>query len=223
MGSLHATRNARLEPAAAPVIRRMGPVDYEPTWRAMREFTLQRGADTPDELWLLQHPAVYTLGVAARSQHLPRIDNGIPVVKTDRGGQITYHGPGQPVVYLLLDLHRRKITVRPLVRLMEMAVIDLLAEYHVTANGRTDAPGVYTGNAKVAALGLRIRNGRCYHGLALNVDMDLTPFRAIDPCGYPGLEITQTRNLGIHTTPDELGEKLVRHLEKRLQTVLTPS
>ena len=223
MDSLHATRNARFEPAAVPVIRRMGTVDYEPTWRAMREFTLQRGADTPDELWVLQHPAVYTLGVAARAEHLPRLDNGIPVVKTDRGGQITYHGPGQEVVYLLIDMRRRKISVRPLVRFMENVVIDLLAEYGVAANGRVDAPGVYAGAAKVAALGLRIRNGCCYHGLALNVDMDLKPFRAIDPCGYPGLEVTQTRDLGIHATPDELGEKLVRHLEKRLQTVLTPS
>jgi lipoyl(octanoyl) transferase len=218
MDSLHATNNARFDPAAAPIIRRMGTVDYEPTWRAMREFTLQRGADTPDELWVLQHPAVYTLGVAARSQHLPRLDNGIPVVKTDRGGQITYHGPGQPIVYLLLDLHRRKITVRPLVRLMEMAVIDLLAEYHVIANGRADAPGVYAGNAKVAALGLRIRNGRCYHGLALNVDMDLNPFHAIDPCGYPGLAVTQTRDLQIVDTADVLAEKLLGHLVTRLQT-----
>lgn len=199
-------------------VRRLGLADFEPTWQAMRDFTLARAADTPDELWVLQHPPVYTLGVAARSQHLPRIDNGIPVVKTDRGGQITYHGPGQVIVYLLLDMQRRKITVRPLVRLMEMAVIDLLAEYGVAASGRVDAPGVYAGDAKVAALGLRIRNGRCYHGLALNVDMDLTPFRAIDPCGYAGLEVTQTRDLGIPDTQDVLGEKLVRHLTTRLQT-----
>ena len=212
-----------LTPHPSLVVKRLGAVDYVATWHAMQDFTLQRTAETPDELWLVQHPAVYTLGVAARPEHLPRLDNGIPVVKTDRGGQITFHGPGQPVVYLLLDMQRRKITVRPLVRLMEMAVIDLLAEYGVTASGRVDAPGVYVGDAKVAALGLRIRNGRCYHGIALNADMDLTPFRAIDPCGYPGLAVTQTRDLGIRATPDELGEKLVRHLDKRLRIVSTPS
>jgi lipoyl(octanoyl) transferase len=184
----------------------------------MREFTMQRTDATPDELWLVQHPAVYTLGSAARVQHLPRFDNGIPVVRTDRGGQITYHGPGQIVLYLLLDLQRRKLGVRPLVRLMENAVIDLLAEYSVAASGRADAPGVYVGNAKIAALGLRIRSGRCYHGLALNSNMDLGPFNAIDPCGYPGLAVTQTRDLGIADTPDTVGEKLVLHLLQRLQT-----
>ena len=217
MDSVHPVGSSRLSPATPVVIKRLGVADYRSTWQAMRDFTLARATDTADELWVLQHPAVYTLGVAARAQHLPRFDNGIPVVKTDRGGQITYHGPGQPVIYLLLDMQRRKLTVRPLVRLMEMAVIDLLAEYGVTASGRVDAPGVYAGNAKVAALGLRIRNGRCYHGLALNVDMNLDPFRAIDPCGYPGLEVTQTRDLGIADAPDVLGEKLIRHLATRLQ------
>ena len=197
-------------------VRKLGLADYEPTWRAMRDFTLQRAADTCDEMWIVQHPAVYTLGVATRSEHLPRIDNGIPVVKTDRGGQITYHGPGQLVVYLMLDMQRRKITVRPLVRLMENAVIDLLAEYAVVANSRTDAPGVYVGDAKVAALGLRIRNGRCYHGLALNIDMDLEPFYAIDPCGYPGLSVTQARTLGIADPVDVLADKLTGYLQRRL-------
>ena len=182
----------------------------------MREFTLQRSADTPDELWVVEHPAVYTLGVATRAEHLPRSDKGIPVVKTDRGGQITYHGPGQLVVYLLLDMQRRKLSVRPLVRLMESAVIDLLAEYAVPANGRQDAPGVYVGNAKIAALGLRIRNGRCYHGLALNIDMDLKPFYAIDPCGYPGLDVTQARSLGITESIAVLGDKLIDILQARL-------
>jgi lipoyl(octanoyl) transferase len=203
---------------SSPVVKRLGSVDYEPTWHAMRDFTTLRTAATPDELWLTQHPAVYTLGIASRTQHLPRLDNGIPVVKTDRGGQITYHGPGQVVVYLLLDMQRRKLSVRPLVRLMENAVIDLLAEYGVTASGRTEAPGVYVGNAKIAALGLRIRNGRCYHGLALNADMDLGPFNAIDPCGYPGLAVTQARDLGIADPPDLLGEKLIPHLLHRLKT-----
>jgi lipoyl(octanoyl) transferase len=207
-----------LTPHASPVVKQLGCVDYLIAWHAMRDFTMQRTADTPDELWLVQHPAVYTLGVAARAQHLPRFDNGIPVVKTDRGGQITYHGPGQLVVYLLLDMRRRAISVRPLVRLMENAVIDLLAHYNVAAAGRIDAPGVYAGNAKVAALGLRIRNGCSYHGLALNTDMDLSPFRAIDPCGHPGLAVTQTRDLGIAETPQILGDKLIQRLLTRLQT-----
>ena len=139
-------------------------------------------------------------------------------MKSDRGGQITYHGPGQPVIYLLLDMRRRGLSVRPLVRLMENAVIDLLADHGVAARARVDAPGVYVGNAKIAALGLRIRNGCCYHGIALNVDMDLSPFRAIDPCGYPGLEVTQMRELGIAITPDFAGDKLIQRLLTRLQT-----
>jgi len=202
-------------PAAA--VRELGLVAYEPTWRAMQEFTAQRGADTPDELWLLQHPPVYTLGIAGKAEHLPRADNGIPVVKIDRGGQITYHGPGQVVIYLLLDMRRRGLSVRPLVRLMERAVIDLLAEHGITAQGRVAAPGVYVGEAKIAALGLRIKNGCCYHGLALNVDMDLSPFHAINPCGYAGLEVTQLRNLGIGDTPELAGAKLIRHLLRVLQ------
>ena len=202
-------------PAAA--VRELGLVAYEPTWRAMQEFTAQRGADTPDEIWVLQHPPVYTLGIAGKAEHLPRADNGIPVVKIDRGGQITYHGPGQVVIYLLLDMRRRGLSVRPLVRLMERAVIDLLAEHGITAQGRVAAPGVYVGEAKIAALGLRIKNGCCYHGLALNVDMDLSPFHAINPCGYAGLEVTQLRNLGIGDTPELAGAKLIRHLLRVLQ------
>ena len=208
-----------LDPQSSILVKRLARVDYEPTWHAMRDFTTQRTADTPDELWLLQHPAVYTLGVAARAQHLPRFDNGIPVVKTDRGGQITYHGPGQPVIYLLLDMKRRGLTVRPLVRLMENAVIELLANYGVAARGSTDAPGVYVNHAKIAALGLRIRNGCCYHGVALNVDMDLSPFRTIDPCGYPGLDVTQLCELGIIDAPDIAGDKLAQCLLAQLQSV----
>src|SRR3954466_4351537 len=200
---------AILDPQSSILVKHLGCVEYLDTWRAMRDFTLQRTADTCDELWVVQHPPVYTLGIAARSEHLPRGENGIPVVKSDRGGQITYHGPGQLVVYLMLDMKRRTLSVRPLVRLMEDAVIDLLAEYAVAASGRADAPGVYVGNAKIAALGLRIRNGRCYHGLALNIDMDLKPFYAIDPCGYPGLDVTQARALGITEPVDVLAGKLV--------------
>lgn len=182
----------------------------------MQAFTQQRAADTADELWLTEHPPVYTLGIAGRSEHLPRVANGIPVVKADRGGQITYHGPGQVVLYLLLDLRRRALSVRPLVRMMEQAVIDLLAAYGITAAGSAEAPGVYVDGSKIAALGLRIRNGCCYHGLAFNVDMDLSPFRVIDPCGYSGLAVTQTRDLGIRDDTERVGEALVRHLVRKL-------
>lgn len=197
-------------------VRRLGRVEYEPVWRAMQSFTRERAADTADELWLLEHPPVYTLGVAGRAAHLPRVANGIPVVRVDRGGQITYHGPGQLVLYLLLDMRRRAISVRPLVRMMEQAVIDVLAAHGVAAAGSADAPGVYVGGAKIAALGLRIRNGCCYHGLAFNVDMDLSPFRVIDPCGYTGLAVTQARDLGIREDPELLGEALVGQLARKL-------
>lgn len=198
-------------------VKQLGLVEYNPTLRAMQEFTAQRDAHTPDEIWVLQHPPVYTLGIAGKAEHLPRIDNGIPVVRIDRGGQITYHGPGQVVIYLLLDMRRRGLSVRPLVRRMEQAVIDLLAESAVGAQGRVDAPGVYVNGAKIAALGLRIRNGCCYHGLALNVDMDLSPFHAINPCGYPGLEVTQMRDLGISASPELAGTRLIQHLMRTLQ------
>jgi lipoyl(octanoyl) transferase len=210
------TRSAAGRAAPAAVVRELGRVDYEPTWRAMQALTTQRAEGTADELWVLEHPPVYTLGVAGRAQHLPRVANGIPVVKTDRGGQITYHGPGQVVIYLLLDLRRRGLTVRPLVRLMEHAVIDLLDGYGIAAKGRTDAPGVYVDEGKIAALGLRIRDGCCYHGLAFNVAMDLAPFHAIDPCGYPGLTVTQARDLGVADDVKVIGRALARHLLRRL-------
>jgi len=197
-------------------LRSLGRVEYEPTWRAMQAFTATRAADTADQIWLLEHPPVYTLGVAGRAEHLPRVANGIPVVRTDRGGQITYHGPGQVVIYTLFDLRRRGLAVRPLVRLLELSVIDLLASYGVGAAARVEAPGVYVDGAKIAALGLRIRDGRCYHGLAFNADMDLTPFRTIDPCGYSGLAVTQARELGISEAPEFLGEKLVQSVLNRL-------
>ena len=214
----HAQRSLITHHSSLITVRKLGLADYEPTWRAMQDFTARRTADTPDELWLLQHPSVYTLGIAGKPEHLPRADNGIPVIRTDRGGQITYHGPGQIVVYLLLDMRRRALSVRPLVRLMEHSAISLLAEYGVTAAGCTEAPGVYVGAAKIAALGLRIKRDCCYHGLALNVDMDLSPFHAINPCGYPGLAVTQTRDLGILDPPDTVGEKLVHQLLHQLKT-----
>jgi lipoyl(octanoyl) transferase len=205
-----------LSPQSTVLVRTLGLVDYEKTWDAMRHFTATRTPDTADELWLLQHPPVYTLGLAGRSEHLPQRDNGIPVVKTDRGGQVTYHGPGQIVIYTLLDLQRMGIGVKALVRRLEHAVIDLLAEYGVVAAGRENAPGVYVGEAKIAALGLRIRRGCSYHGLAFNVDMDLAPFADIDPCGCAGLQITQARNLGIGDSIETLGGKLLAALQSNL-------
>ena len=198
-------------------VRRLGLVEYLPTWRAMQSFTASRHAGTLDEIWMLEHPPVYTLGVAGRHAHLPRGRNTIPVIQVDRGGQITYHGPGQVVVYLLLDLKRLQLGVRSLVRRIEQAVIDLLGEYAIVARGRVEAPGVYVGEAKIAALGLRVRNGCCYHGLSLNVDMDLAPFHAIDPCGYPGLAVTQLRDLGVSASMSAVGERLVKHVSQVLR------
>jgi lipoyl(octanoyl) transferase len=188
-------------------IRNLGHVGYLTSWQAMREFTARRTKETTDEIWLLEHPPVYTLGIAGKPEHL-LFQNGIPLVRTDRGGQITYHGPGQVVAYVLLDLRRWQLNVRELVRKMEGAVIDLLSEYRIDAQGRVEAPGVYVNGAKIASLGLKIKRGACYHGIALNVEMDLSPFAAINPCGYPGLHITQTKDLGITDGKDILGTKL---------------
>ena len=204
----------------APSVRNLGRVDYEPTWQAMLDFTSSRTDETPDELWICEHPPVYTLGQAGKPDHL-LADNGIPLVKIDRGGQITYHGPGQVVIYLLLDLNRRDLKVRDLVSRIEQAMIDFLGEHGVVADRLDGAPGVYIKRggivAKVGALGLRIRKGRCYHGLSLNVDMDLSPFNAINPCGYAGMAVTQTRDLGVPLTPEQAGEALVAHLNRQLE------
>ncbi|MDO9010384.1 MAG: lipoyl(octanoyl) transferase LipB [Gallionella sp.] len=197
-------------------IKALGMVDYEPTWRAMQQFTAERTADTADEIWLVQHPPTYTQGQAGKPEHLLN-PTSIPVVKIDRGGQITYHGPGQIVAYLLLDLRRWRINVRELVRLMEQAVIDLLAEYGVNAEGREDAPGVYVGDAKIAALGLKIKTGCSYHGLSFNVDMDLSPFDNINPCGYQGLRVTQAIEFGIVVPWEELQAQLTQNLVHGLQ------
>lgn len=192
-------------------IKRLGRAAYLPTLAAMKDFTSRRTGDTADELWLLEHPPVYTLGQGA--EH-PQAGNGIPVVKADRGGDITYHGPGQLVVYTLVDLARRGIKVRQFVALLEQAVIDLLAG---RGERRAGAPGVYVDGAKIAALGIRVRQGRAYHGLSLNVDMDLSPFRAIDPCGYPGLEVTQLRSLGIDGSVESVGERLAALLVEKIE------
>jgi len=204
-----------------PVIHSLGLVEYQPTWDAMRRFTVERAPDgqspgTRDEIWLVQHPPTYTQGLAGKPEHLLH-PTGIPVIRIDRGGQITYHGPGQIVAYLLLDLRRWKITVRELVRLMEQAVIDLLGEFGVAAQGCEDAPGVYVGDAKIASLGLKIKHGCCYHGLALNVDMDLTPFANINPCGHAGLRVTQCCELGITAGISELQAQLAQNLIHGLQ------
>lgn len=201
-----------------PLVRRLGLVEYEPTWQAMRAFTDSRGAATPDEIWLLEHPPVYTLGQAGRPEHLLR-DAGIPLVRIDRGGQITYHGPGQLVAYLLIDLHRRQLKVRELVNLMEQAVIDCVAEYGLAAERKQGAPGVYIDGAKIAALGLRVRNGRSYHGLALNVDLDLAPFSSINPCGYEGLETIRLKDFGVTEDVATVGERLLGRLERLLPPV----
>lgn len=192
-------------------MRRLGQVAYEPSWRAMQDFTARRTADTPDELWLLEHPPVYTQGQAGKPEHLIAATE-IPVVPIDRGGQITYHGPGQVVAYVLVDLRRRGYGVRELVKRMEQAVIELLAGHGVTAARRAGAPGVYVDGAKIAALGLRVRHGCSYHGLALNVEMDLDPFAAINPCGYAGMPVTQCRDLGVTLSPPQAGQALARAL-----------
>ncbi len=181
----------------------------------MQTFTTQRTADTPDELWLCEHPPVFTQGLAGKPEHLLH-DIGVPVVKIDRGGQITYHGPGQIVCYLLLDLKRRGLTIKGLVNRMEQAVIDLLAEYDVTAERRAGAPGVYVGGAKIAALGLKVKNGCCYHGLALNVAMNLAPFAAINPCGYAGLAVTQLTAFSPDADIETVGARLIDHLGNNL-------
>ncbi len=198
-----------------PVIRHLGEVDYQKTWQAMQDFTDVRDKDTADELWFLQHPPVYTLGKNGKPEHVLSAQD-IPVVNSDRGGQVTYHGPGQIVVYTMLDLSRLKIGVRELVTRIEQSIIDLLADYGVESNARRDAPGVYVNNAKIAALGLRVRKGCSFHGLALNVDMDLEPFNRINPCGYEGLEVTQLKNflndVDVENVIGDLQQKLLKNL-----------
>lgn len=197
----------------ALTVRRLGMVSYEPAWRTMQTFTAERDAATPDELWLLEHPPVFTLGQAGKPEHLLTATE-IPVVKIDRGGQITYHGPGQLVGYLMLDLHRRGLKVREMVHLIEQAVIDCVAGYGIEAVRKDGAPGVYVDGAKIGALGLRVRNGCSYHGLSLNVDMDLAPFTIINPCGYSGLKTVQLCQFGVSDSVGQVGENLLAQLER---------
>jgi len=196
-------------------VRRPGLVDYRVAFDDMVRFTMERDPGTPDELWLLQHPPVFTLGMNADPAHV--LDAGdIPVVRVDRGGQVTYHGPGQVVAYVLLDLGRRHLGVRALVSLLEDVVVATLARYDIRAASRPAAPGVYVDGAKIASLGLRVRRGASYHGLALNVDMDLAPFARINPCGFPGIEVTQVAALGGPADADRVSRDLEEELLARL-------
>ena len=199
----------------APVLRWLGRVAYEPTWRAMQRFVDERTPATPDEFWFLEHPPVFTLGMNSKPEHLLGTGD-IPVVQIDRGGQVTYHGPGQLVVYPLLDLGRAGLGVRTLVEGIERAIVAAAAEWGIEACGRRDAPGVYVGPRKLASVGLRIRKGCSYHGLALNVAMDLEPFRRINPCGYAGLEMTQLCDLGGPSDPGEVADVLAPRLLEAL-------
>jgi lipoyl(octanoyl) transferase len=198
------------------IIRLLGRVPYDQAYADMRRFTATRNASTPDELWLLEHPPVYTVGQAGRLEHLLR-ETAIPVARVDRGGQITFHGPGQLIAYALLDLRRRSLTVRRLVAALEQAVIDLLAGYRIAGARRPGAPGVYVAGAKIAALGLRVRNGCSYHGLALNVAMDLVPFRDINPCGYEGLAVTQLADLGVAVSVSDVAAPLAARVAATLR------
>ena len=209
----------------APIVRRCGLEAYEVSFDAMRAFTEARTADTPDEIWLVEHPPVFTLGQAGNPAHLLAVDSAIPLVKVDRGGQITYHGPGQVVAYVLLDLRRRKLMVRELVTRIEQAVLDTLAAYNLAGERRAGAPGIYVApgigargheGAKIAALGLKIRNGCSYHGVSLNVQMDLRPFLAINPCGYAGLETVDMATLGVAAGWNEVAETLAAQLAANL-------
>ncbi len=196
-------------------IRRLGRVPYEPTWREMQAFTDARDPGTTDEIWILEHDPVFTLGLAGKREHV-LAPGDIPVVHIDRGGQVTYHGPGQLVVYPLLDLRRRKLGPRALVDALEQATVDTLAEWDVDAHARPDAPGVYVGERKIASIGLRVRRGASYHGIAFNVDMDLEPFTRINPCGYAGLEMTQVSELGGPSTLDAVADIFLPHFTRRI-------
>lgn len=211
------SRNPVRDPATPLQVRDLGMADYEPTWRAMQRFTRERDGHTPDEIWYLQHPPVFTLGLNSKPEHLLR-PGDIPVVQIDRGGQVTYHGPGQLVAYLLLDLHRRQAGVKHLVQQMEQAMIDLLSDYGIHATRLAGAPGIYVDGSKIAALGLRIRRGLSYHGLAFNVDMDLEPFSRINPCGYAGMPVTQLAALMSSPAPtlSEVQAGLHHHLLRQL-------
>ena len=196
-------------------------VEYDPTWRAMEKFTLERSSETPDEIWFLEHPPVFTLGLAGKMEHV-LAPGDIPVIHIDRGGQVTYHGPGQLVVYPLIDLKRLKLGVRALVEALENSVIDTLQGYGIQARGRRDAPGVYVDARKVCSIGIRVRRGCSYHGIAFNVAMDLAPFTRINPCGYTGLEMTQVSALGGPASTRQVADDLTPALLERLGYNMAP-
>lgn len=204
---------------AALEIRQLGLTDYAHTLAEMQAFTAQRNDQTPDQLWITEHPPVYTLGLNRRGVRLPQ--NGIAVIPVDRGGKITYHGPGQLIIYCLIDLHRRHLNVRALVSILENSLIEFLAAHGIVAVARTDAPGVYVSEKKIASLGLRLKNQCCYHGLSLNIEMDLQPFADIDPCGYAGMQMTQTRDLNIALAMSDIAADLTQRLKVKLTHVRT--
>ena len=208
--------SSKLDPKKGVLVRFLGSQDYEHVWQTMQDFTNYRNADTIDEIWVLQHAPVFTQGQAGKAEHM--LDQGnIPLVQSDRGGQVTYHGPGQLMVYLMLDLKRLSIGVRSLVSAMEKALIDCLHDYGISANADVKAPGVYVGGSKIASLGLRVRRGCSFHGLALNVDMDLSPFARINPCGYPSLDMVQmidfSKLIKFDQVAHDMGQKLVDQLQ----------
>lgn len=201
--------------ASQAIVRHLGLQDYRTTWQQMKAFTLQRDRETVDEIWVLQHAPVFTQGLNGKAEHVIAPAD-IPVVQTDRGGQVTYHGPGQLVIYVLMDLHRKGIGVKELVRRLEQSVVDVLADYSVKAYGREDAPGVYIGEAKIASLGLRVKRNRSYHGLSFNIDMDLEPFRRINPCGLRGIRVTQLRDWVKNADMGHVTDTLLHHLGNHL-------
>ena len=198
------------------IVRRPGLQEYETSWRQMQSFNQSRTESTPDEIWLLQHPPVFTLGQAGKPEHVLN-PGDISLVQSDRGGQVTYHGPGQLIAYTLFDLKRRKLGVRATVSGLERAIIALLNELGIESHARSDAPGVYVAEAKIAALGLRVKQGRCYHGLSFNVDMDLEPFSRINPCGFEGLEVTSLSKLGLQHTMSDIEHRLLTHLCRQFE------
>jgi len=197
------------------VVRQLEQMDYVTVWQAMQCFTDERNDETADELWVVEHPAVFTQGQAGKEEHL-LMPGDIPVVKVDRGGQVTYHGPGQQVMYFMINLRRRKIGVRELVTLIENGIIATLADHNITANAKPDAPGVYVDGKKIASLGLRVRKGCSFHGLALNINMDLSPFLRINPCGYAGLEMIQTSTISALDSVEAAGQALIKHMSALL-------
>ncbi len=198
------------------VSKNLGLQDYQQTWQAMQAFTQTRVAQTADEIWLVEHPAVYTLGLNGKYEHILN-PTGIPVIKTDRGGQVTYHGPGQVVIYTLLDIRRLQINIRQLVSLLEQAMVDSLAHYQIAAIAKVEAPGVYVDGKKIGSIGLKIKNHCSYHGLSLNNQMDLRPFLGINPCGYAGLEVTQLADLGVMVSNTELADRIIHTITTTLQ------